>query len=514
MQSGVVDQYIYFVAVDSTNFVTRETALSGFTVYRSRNGGAATAYTTPTVAELSAANMPGVYSLLLDEDMTIDAGDDSQEIVLHITQASMAPVTRTIELYRPIITAGATLTVANGAADADIERIQGTVIATPGVAGILEVDVTHFNNTAGTFAAGRPEVNTSHAAGTAWNSGAIGASTLAADTITAAKIAPDAIGASELAADAVAEIADAVWDEDATAHQTQGTFGQAIGDPGADTDTIWGLVNTNLNATVSSRSSHSAADVWASGTRTLTAGTNIDGSTFTAIPWNAAWDAEVQSEVEDGLIVHRLDELLNADSDIDGVAPPTVGSVFHELLTKTAGSFTYDQTTDSLEAIRDRGDAAWTTAVGFSTLTEANVRTAVGLAAANLDTQLSAIDDFIDTEIADIQARLPAALVGGRMDASVGAMAANVMTAAAAAADLTTELQTGLATAAALTTAQTDISAILVDTGTTLDGLVTAIKAKTDSLTFTQAGQVDANIQYVNDVLVTGNGQSGTEWGP
>ncbi len=41
-----------------------------------------------------------------------------------------------------------------------------------------------------------------------------------------------------------ATIADAVWDEDATAHQTQGTFGQAIGDPGADTDTIYALLNT------------------------------------------------------------------------------------------------------------------------------------------------------------------------------------------------------------------------------------------------------------------------------
>jgi len=78
------------------------------------------------------------------------------------------------------------------------------------------------------------------------------------------------------------------------------------------------------------------------------------GAGLTAVPWNASWDAEVQSEVEDALVVHRLDELLNADSDIDGVAPPTVGSVFHELLTKTAGSFTYDQTTDSLEAIRDK----------------------------------------------------------------------------------------------------------------------------------------------------------------
>jgi hypothetical protein len=56
----------------------------------------------------------------------------------------------------------------------------------------------------------------------------------------------------------------------------------------------------------------------------------------------------------------------------------------------------------------------------------------------------------IETDTQDLQARTPAALVGGRMDASVGAMAANVMTAAAAAADLTTELQSGLATAASI----------------------------------------------------------------
>lgn len=116
MASGVVDQYIYLVAVDSTDLKTRKTGLTGFTVYRSRNNGTATVFTTPTVAELSAANMPGVYSLLLDEDMTIDAGDETQEMCFHITQASMAPVTRTIELYRPKITAGNTLTVASGGA--------------------------------------------------------------------------------------------------------------------------------------------------------------------------------------------------------------------------------------------------------------------------------------------------------------------------------------------------------------------------------------------------------------
>lgn len=46
--------------------------------------------------------------------------------------------------------------------------------------------------------------------------------------------------------------------------------------------------------------------VWANATRTLTAGTNVDGSTFTAIPWNAAWDAEVQSEVDDAINAQDL----------------------------------------------------------------------------------------------------------------------------------------------------------------------------------------------------------------
>jgi len=59
--SGVTDQVIYFVAVDATDLETRESGLTTFTAYRSRNGGTATAYTTPTVAELDATNMPGVY---------------------------------------------------------------------------------------------------------------------------------------------------------------------------------------------------------------------------------------------------------------------------------------------------------------------------------------------------------------------------------------------------------------------------------------------------------------------
>jgi len=87
-------------------------------------------------------------------------------------------------------------------------------------------------------------------------SGAVGS--VAAGGITATSIATGAIDADALATDAVAEIADGVWDEDATAHQTQGSFGQVLGDSGADADTVWALVNTNLDATISSRASAAA----------------------------------------------------------------------------------------------------------------------------------------------------------------------------------------------------------------------------------------------------------------
>jgi hypothetical protein len=69
------------------------------------------------------------------------------------------------------------------------------------------VNVTQFGGSAGTFASGRPEVNTTHAAGTAWGSGAI----------TAAAIATGAIDADALAADAGTELGTAVW---ATAART------------------------------------------------------------------------------------------------------------------------------------------------------------------------------------------------------------------------------------------------------------------------------------------------------
>lgn len=215
--SGVTDQFIYFVAVDATDLKTRETGLTGFTVYRSRDGGAAAAYTTPTVNETDATNMPGVYELLLDEDMTIGTGNDSEEVCLHITHASMAPVTRVFELYRSKITAGETIGVSSGA----VSNVTTTATATA---------VTTVNGLAANV---------------------ITAAATAADFGTEVGTAVWATTTRELTASldpTAAAIADAVWDEAQADHVTAGSFGEIATEIAAilvDTGTtLDGLITT------------------------------------------------------------------------------------------------------------------------------------------------------------------------------------------------------------------------------------------------------------------------------
>lgn len=360
-------------------------------------------------------------------------------------------------------------------------------------------------------------------------------------TAAALQQAPSTAGPS------AADIADAVWDEPIASHAAvSGSTAEALNAAGASGDpwvaALPGsytagqagyLLGTNLDATVSSRAS--AADL-----------ATVAGYVDTEV-------AAIKA------VTDKLDGTLELSSD---------GQIF------TA--------------------AALQNAPSSSGLDAAGVRAAIGLASANLDTQLADLptnaelstalassDDAVlavlgtpagaslsadvaavQADTNDIQSRLPAALVSGRIDASVGAMAANVMTAAAAAADLTTELQAGLATAAALSTLDgkvdvvdgvvdailvdtaeigvagagltalataanlatvagyldTEIAAILADTnelqtdwtnGGRLDLLVDAIKAKTDALPASPAAVSDiptagAIADAVHDEVVEG----------
>lgn len=104
---------------------------------------------------------------------------------------------------------------------------------------------------------------------------------------------------------------------------------------------------------------------------------------------------------------HRANGVYGVTFDATDTA--TVGNLFVSVV--VAGALPVFATFVVLEeAVYDALFAA--AAPGFSTLDAAGIRTAVGLGSANLDTQLSTIDDFLDTEVAAIKAKtdnLPAA---------------------------------------------------------------------------------------------------------
>lgn len=185
--SGKTDQTIFFVAYDSSDHTTRKTGLSSFTVYRSRNGGTATVYTTPTVTELSSSNMPGTYALLIDEDTTIASGSDSEEYCAHITATGMDPVTRTVELYRRDTTTGNQLLVDSGGR-VDVIKVAGTTQT----AGDIIGDTNDIQaRLPAALVSGRIDASVG-----AMASGVLTATAIAADAITDAKVASDVTIAS------------------------------------------------------------------------------------------------------------------------------------------------------------------------------------------------------------------------------------------------------------------------------------------------------------------------------
>lgn len=408
--SGVTDQYIYFVAVDSTDLKTRETGLSSFTVYRSRNGGAAAAYTTPTINETDVTNMPGVYELLLDEDMTIDSGDQSQEVVLHITQASMAPVTRVFELYRPSVTAGETIGVSSGA----VSNVT-TAAAVTTVNGLAANVIT--------------------------------ATSIATDAITAGKIAADAIGASELAADAATEIGTAVW-ATTTRLLTAGTniaLAKGTGVTGFN-DLSAAQVNTEVDTAISDAALATAANL-----------ATVAGYLDTEIAAILADTNELQTDWADG---GRLDLILDARASQTSVDDLPTNA---ELATSQAAAD--DATLAAIAALNNVTAAAVADAVWDEALAG---HVAAGSAGEALAAAGTAGDPWTTALPGAYGAGTAGKIIGDNLNAPVG----------------------------------------------TVDTVVDAIKAKTDSLNFTVAGQVDSNVQYVNDVAVNGTGASGDEWGP
>lgn len=130
---------------------------------------------------------------------------------------------------------------------------------------------------------------------------------------------------------------------------------------------------------------------------------------------------------------------------------------------------------------------------------------------ATVSARIDTVDDFLDTEIADIRNRLPAALVSGRMDSSVGAMAAGAITAAAhaagaidaaaLAADAGTEIATAVwASGTRVLTAGTNIA---LAKGTGLTGFTDLDAAGVRSAVGLAAANLDTQLTTIDDFLDT-----------
>lgn len=113
-----------------------------------------------------------------------------------------------------------------------------------------------------------------------------------------------------------------------------------------------------------------AADVWAHGTRTLTAfdedsvvldldatiraaaglaSANLDtqlSGIESGIAWNSAWDSEVESEANDAIVANHLDHLLAADYD-PAAKPGVATALLNEIVESDAGVSRF--TTNALE---------------------------------------------------------------------------------------------------------------------------------------------------------------------
>ena len=168
------------------------------------------------------------------------------------------------------------------------------------------------------------------------------------------------------------EIADAVWDEATSGHTTGGTFGEQLK---IDVDAI--LEDTAVIGAA--------------------------GAGLTAVPWNAAWDAEVQSECADALNTYDPPTKAEMDSGFAGLNDLSAAEVNAEVDTALAD---YDAPT---KAEMDAGFAA------LNDLSAAEVNAEVDTALADYDAPTKAELDagfagLNDLSAAEVNAEVDTAL--------------------------------------------------------------------------------------------------------
>lgn len=165
-------------------------------------------------------------------------------------------------------------------------------------------------------------------------------------------------------------------------------------------------------------------------------------------------------------------------TDLNTGVASVQGNVTGSVASVTAAVTVGTINTDAVNAAALAADAVAEIQSGLSTLTQANVRTALGMAAANLDTQLAAIAAYVD----ELETRLTA-VRAGLLDN--------------------------------LTNLDAAVSSRLATAGYTApdNAGIAAVQAQTDQLAFT-SGAVQADVQRVRGQGLTGTGSEADPWNP
>ena len=311
----------------------------------------------------------------------------------------------------------------SGTVQSDVERWLNGAIPAVNVTGVPKVDLVDWLGSApNALVASRVDAS-------------VGA--VAANAITASAIAADAIGASELASDAVTEIrslASGTSDSGTTTTMVDAARTEA------DTDYWVGQLIVFTSGNIAGQARYITAFNAATDTITFAPATTQAVATQTYEIWPTAdflrptttgRTLDVAAGGEAGVDFSNINGTLDAAEIGAGAitaAKFAAGAI--DATAIAAGAITAAKfAAGAIDATAIATDAIDSDAVAASAVTEiqSGLATSAALATVQADTD-------------DIQTRIPAALVGGRMDSSVGAMAANTLTASALATDAVDEI--------------------------------------------------------------------------
>ena len=183
---------------------------------------------------------------------------------------------------------------------------------------------------------------------------------------------------------------------------------QTANDVGADVNEILTDTGTTIPATLGTPAGASlAADIAAIEAQTDDIG--AAGAGLTAVPWNAAWDAEVQSEVQDAIEANNLDHVVGTATAIPAIV---AGTYLDQMMDD--GTAVFDRTTDSLQAIRDHATTIKTETASILTDTAEIGAAGAGLSAIPWN---ASWDAEVQSEVADaVDAAIPAVPTAGSIN--------------------------------------------------------------------------------------------------